>query len=145
MRGCCLVPDEEWCALEQVTPALLCWRHRNTCDFLALPRIGGRSGVDRYPPAIVKPSIRTVGESVPRRNTKSEAATMLANISIKLPATVTSATGSATAVADHEAGRTSAVVPGHTVHAHADHFGDVEAFLDIGHEFLRCDGYGCQV
>ncbi len=46
-------------------------------------------------PAIVIASILMVGESVPRRNTRSFAGVRLANISVRCPAIVISATGSA--------------------------------------------------
>ena len=49
------------------------------------------------PPAIVIPSTRTVGASVPRRSRKSLAGVMCKNISPRLPAMVISATGSANA------------------------------------------------
>jgi hypothetical protein len=52
---------------------------------------------DGYCPANVMPSIRTVGESVPRRKVRSLAGVRLANICIRLPAMVISATGSARA------------------------------------------------
>src|SRR3954454_6513230 len=48
-------------------------------------------------PAIVISSTLTVGESVPRRNTRSLAGVRLAYISGKVPAMVISATGSASA------------------------------------------------
>src|SRR5207302_5673599 len=44
-------------------------------------------------PATVKSSIRKVGESAPVRNSRSLAAVMRANISLRLPATVISLTG----------------------------------------------------
>ncbi len=44
-------------------------------------------------PAMVIPSIRTVGALVPWRNSRSLAGVSLANISIRLPAMVTSETG----------------------------------------------------
>ena len=46
-------------------------------------------------PAIVRLSTRTVGASVPRRNTRSLAGVRCENISNRLPAMVISATGSA--------------------------------------------------
>ncbi len=48
-------------------------------------------------PASVMPSTRTVGESVPLRNTRSLAGCIRANICTRLPATVISDTGSASA------------------------------------------------
>jgi len=48
-----------------------------------------------HAPARVIPSTRTVGASVPRRKRRSFAGVRWANISIKFPATVISATGSA--------------------------------------------------
>lgn len=46
-------------------------------------------------PAIIRSSIRIVGALMPRRNTRSSARTMRANMSFRLPAMVNSATGSA--------------------------------------------------
>ena len=38
------------------------------------------------------------------------------------------------AVADHEAGGAAAVIAGHRIDAAADHLGDVEAELHVGHQ-----------
>src|SRR6185312_3371080 len=74
------------------------------CSFTKMPHnMGNNREVARgyragdHAPAIVSPSTRTVGASVPRRNRRSLAGVMLGNISLRFPAIVISATGSAIA------------------------------------------------
>src|SRR5262249_13975427 len=43
-----------------------------------------------------------------------------------------------------ETGSAAAVVAGHEIDAHADHVGDVEAFLDIADELVRAHGSGLE-
>ncbi len=60
------------------------------------PKAGRSNGSDnRYPfcPAIVRPSIRTVGASTPVRKIRSSARVMFMNMSLRLPAMVISLTG----------------------------------------------------
>ena len=56
----------------------------------------GRAGAAQRP-ATVMPSILSVGASMPKRNSRSLAGVRCANMSLRLPATVSSLTGKASA------------------------------------------------
>ena len=86
------------------------------------------------------PSTRTVGALIARCHSRSSAGVRPANIARRLPATVNSANRSGDlAIADGEARRTAAVVPGNPVDAHADQLGHVDAVGDVGDQLRPAD------
>ena len=86
-----------------------------------------------HSPATVMPSMRSVGDAMAPRNSRSlPISAMLKNMSFRLPATVISSTGIGQfAVLDPQAAGAAREIASHQIDAEAEELGDEQPFLDV--------------